>query len=59
MNACGQEKRLSWPIGACSLLIPIEDYSGKCGRCGWSIEDHEYLNVEPENCECIACIVLN
>lgn len=36
------EKRVDWP-GACSLMIEIEDYGGICGRCGWSFEDHEYL----------------
>ncbi len=43
-----EEKRINWPMGACSLVIEIEDYSGKCGRCGWSVEDHEYLHNEVE-----------
>ena len=38
------ELRKNWPAGACSWYIEIEDYSGKCGRCGWSMEDHEYLH---------------
>ena len=38
-----EEKHRDWPKGACSWLIEIEDYSGKCGRCGWSFEDHEYI----------------
>lgn len=38
-----EEKRYGWPNGACSLMTDIEDYSGVCGRCGWSVEDHEYL----------------
>ena len=37
------EKRQDWPKGACSKVVEIKDYSGVCGRCGWSIEDHEYL----------------
>lgn len=40
-----EDKRVNdWPSGACSLFHEIEDYSGSCGRCGWSIEDHEYLH---------------
>lgn len=38
-----EELRMGWPSGACSLFVEIVDYSGSCGRCGWSIEDHEYL----------------
>lgn len=38
-----EEKRQDWPIGACSLFREIEDFSGTCGRCGWFIEHHEYL----------------
>lgn len=42
-----EERRAqNWPMGACSLFTEIEDYSGTCGRCGWSVEDHEYLNAE-------------
>ena len=41
-----EEKRRDWPLGACSWFHEIEDYSGTCGRCGWSIEDHEYLMRE-------------
>lgn len=43
-----EEKRINWPLGACSLLMEIEDYSGTCGRCGWSMEDHEYLQEAVE-----------
>jgi hypothetical protein len=43
-----EEKRINWPLGACSLLQEIEDYSGTCGRCGWSMEDHEYLQEAVE-----------
>ncbi len=43
-----EEKRINWPVGACSLMLDIEDYSGKCGRCGWSVEDHEYLQEAVE-----------
>ena len=49
-----EEKIKDWPLGACSLMIEIEDYSGVCGRCGHSIEDHEYLNTyvhEDEVCK--------
>ena len=42
-----EEIRMDWPKGACSLYQEIEDYSGVCGRCGWSVEDHEYL--QPAN----------
>ena len=38
-----EELRTSWPSGACSLFIEIENYSGSCGRCGHAVEDHEYL----------------
>ena len=44
--------RLLWNEGACSLIHEITDYSGKCGRCGWSVEDHEYLHHAPE---CRSC----
>jgi hypothetical protein len=44
-----EEKRISWPVGACSLFIEIKDYSGKCGRCGWSTEDHEYFHEESKD----------
>lgn len=40
-----EEKRLLWHMGACSLYHEIEDYSGVCGRCGWSQEDHEYMDL--------------
>ena len=41
------EKRIGWPTGACSLFHEIEDYGGVCGRCGWTVEEHEYLNELP------------
>ncbi len=43
-----EEKRYGWPNGACSLMVDIEDYSGVCGRCGYSVEDHEYLQEAVE-----------
>ena len=43
-----EERRINWPLGACSLHQEIEDYSGTCGRCGWSIEDHEYFHEAVE-----------
>jgi hypothetical protein len=43
-----EERQMGWPMGACSLLIEIKDYSGTCGRCGWSFEDHEYLQKSLE-----------
>ena len=43
-----EKQRINWPMGACSWIIDIEDYSGACGRCGWSVEDHEYLQYMEE-----------
>lgn len=40
--------RINWPVGACSLMVDVKDYSGSCGRCGWSVEDHEYMHGEGE-----------
>ncbi len=43
-----EEKQINWPLGACSLVEEIEDWGGQCGRCGWSVEDHEYLQNAEE-----------
>lgn len=49
-----EEKQKDWPCGACSLYVEVEDFGGRCGRCGWSIEDHEYGHPDDEF-RCKAC----
>ncbi len=46
LAALFEQLRNDWPVGACSLFHEIVDHSGVCGRCGWSVEDHEYMHDE-------------